>query len=40
MARKTIKDSTDSIRSECDDIDEAVDDKKAKVYGDPLIQVW
>ena len=37
---KTIKDSTDNIRSECDEIDEAVDDKKAKVYGDPAVHIF
>ena len=36
---KTIKESVEKIKEECDNIEEAVEPKKAKVYGDPVVML-
>jgi len=36
---KTIKDSIDNIREECDDIEEKIEPKKASTRGDPIVRL-
>jgi hypothetical protein len=36
---KRIKESVEKIREECDNIEEAIEPKKAKVYGDPVCEL-
>lgn len=36
---KTIRESVDKIRDECDEIEEKVKPKKAKTYGDPIVKI-
>ncbi len=40
MAKKNkIVKSVDKIRDECDEIEEQVKPKKAKAYGDPIVEL-
>jgi len=39
MAKEDIKKSVDNIRDECDSIEEQVEPKKAKTYGDPIVEL-
>jgi len=36
---KDIQESVDNIREECDDIEEKIEPKKAKTYGDPIVEL-
>ena len=38
MAKK-IKESVEKIREECDNIEENIEPKKAKTYGDPVVNL-
>ncbi len=35
---KKIKENIDNIRKECDEIEEKVEDKEVRTYGDPIVQ--
>lgn len=39
MANK-VKKNLDNIRNECDEIEEQIEPKKAKTYGDPIVQLY
>lgn len=36
---KKIKESVENIREECDKIEEEIEPKKARTYGDPVCEV-
>ncbi len=40
MGKDEILDSVDNIREESDKIEEEVKDKKAKTYGDPIVELY
>jgi len=37
--KEKIKKSVDNIRKECDDIEEEVEEKRVKTYGDPIVEI-
>lgn len=39
MTKEKIKKSVDKIRKECDGIEEQVTPKRAKTYGDPIVEL-
>lgn len=38
--KKSIKERTQAIRDECDNIDNDVDDKNAETAGDPVVKLY
>ena len=39
MTKEDIKNSVDNIREECDNIEEEIEPKKVKTYGDPIVEL-
>lgn len=39
MAKK-ITESLDNIREECDEIESKIEPKRAKSYGDPIVNIY
>jgi len=37
---KTIRDSIDNIRDECDELEEKIKPKKAVTRGDPMVELF
>lgn len=37
---KKIQKSVDNIRKECDEIEETIEPKQAKTYGDPVVELY
>ncbi len=38
--KKTIKESIDNIREECDDIEENIKPQRARTRGDPFVKLY
>lgn len=40
MEKKKIGDNLNTIREECDEIEEKIDPKQADTYGDPIVELY